>query len=279
MDPYQIAKDTWVLPHLFPAPPYGEINVNSMIIAGKEPVIVDTGPAMVRDDWLRQAWSIVDPEAVRWIFISHDDGDHVGNLDQVLEACPNARLVTGWFATGRMAVDQSRELPMPRCVWINDGDSFDAGDRTLLALRPPVFDSPTTRGLFDPSTGVYWGSDAFGLFAPMPVEDSADVAEAERWDSFFMVNRLLSPWHQWLDQARFDAHVDQIQKLGVETLAVCHGPGFRGELVDEAFRRIRTLPSLPPLEEPGNDALQAMLAELTAQPGSEHGAEIAQQVA
>jgi glyoxylase-like metal-dependent hydrolase (beta-lactamase superfamily II) len=76
MKPYAIAKDTWVIPHVFPAPPFGNINVNSMIIRGREPVIVDTGPPGVRSSWLEQAWSIVDPKDVRWIFLSHDDGDH-----------------------------------------------------------------------------------------------------------------------------------------------------------------------------------------------------------
>ncbi len=264
MDPYLIAKDTWVLPHVFPVPGAGMINVNTMIIAGKEPVIVDTGPVVVRDDWLQQAWSIVDPEAVRWIYISHDDGDHVGNLEPVIAACPNARIVTGWFATGRLELDQDKHLPVPRCMWINDGDTFDAGDRTLLAIRPPVFDAPTTRGLFDPSTGVYWASDAFGLFVPEPVEDSADVAEDKRWESFLWQGTMLAPWHRWLDQARFDAHVDTIQRLGVEAIATCHGPGFRGAMVEEAFRHMRRLPSLPPAHEPNQRDLEAMLAEVMA---------------
>ena len=53
------------------------------------------------------------------------------------------------------------DYPHDRCRWVGDGESFDAGDRTLLALRPPVYDSPTTRGLFDPTTGVFWAVDSF----------------------------------------------------------------------------------------------------------------------
>ena len=43
MEKYLIAKDTWVLSQVFPVPLATNINANSMIIAGKEPVIVDTG--------------------------------------------------------------------------------------------------------------------------------------------------------------------------------------------------------------------------------------------
>ena len=52
-------------------------------------------------------------------------------------------------------------MPPTRQRWVDDGESFDVGDRMLQAVRPPVFDSPTTRGLFDPTTGVYWASDGF----------------------------------------------------------------------------------------------------------------------
>jgi flavorubredoxin len=147
-------------------------------------------------------------------------------------------------------------------MWINDGDSFEAGDRTLVAIRPPVFDAPTTRGLFDTSTGVYWGSDAFGMFVPSAVDDAAALPEDERWDSFYKVGSLISPWLQWVDSARYSAHVDRIERLGVEAIAACHGPGFRGSLVSEALRRVRELPRQPAFQEPDQRALEAMLAQM-----------------
>jgi flavorubredoxin len=171
--PYQVAEETWVLPHLFPVPGAGNLYINSMIIRGREPILVDTGSPLVREDWLDRAWSIVDPADVRWIFISHDDGDHVGNLTQVLELCPEATVVASWMAFGHLQVG-GRGVPPERCLIVADGDTFSAGDRTLLALRPPIYDSPSTRGLFDPVTGVLWGSDAFGGFVPGPAQDASD---------------------------------------------------------------------------------------------------------
>jgi hypothetical protein len=45
--------------------------------------------------------------------------------------------------------------------WVNDGGSFGAGDRTLHAVRPPLWDATGTRGLIDPTSGVYWAADSF----------------------------------------------------------------------------------------------------------------------
>ena len=44
--PYQVGPDTFVIPELFPAGPDAYVPVNSMVIAGPEPVIVDTGTAL-----------------------------------------------------------------------------------------------------------------------------------------------------------------------------------------------------------------------------------------
>ena len=67
-----------------------------MVIRGAQPVIVDTGCSRVRDSWLAAAFSVVEPEDVRWIFISHDDHDHIGNL----ERCSSCALTPLWSATG-----------------------------------------------------------------------------------------------------------------------------------------------------------------------------------
>src|SRR5262245_55482089 len=134
--------------------------VNTMVVKGKEPTLVDTGGPIHRDQYFEAAFSLVDPKDVRWVFLSHDDRDHSGNIMQVLERCPNATLVTNFVAVARMS--EEWQLPMHRMRWVNDGESWSAGDRTLTAVRPPLFDSPATRGLYDSKTRVYYSADCFG---------------------------------------------------------------------------------------------------------------------
>ncbi len=80
LDPYEVAADTYVIPWILEAPPVGLISVNSMVIRGAEPMIVDTGAPANRDAWFANVSNLVDLEDVRWIFLSHDDRDHSGNL-------------------------------------------------------------------------------------------------------------------------------------------------------------------------------------------------------
>src|SRR5512146_1574454 len=92
--PIETAPETFLIPNLAPAGPDLLLPVNSMVIRGAEPVIVDTGAPVHREQWLEKVLSLVDPEDVRWIFLSHDDPDHTGGLLDILELAPQATLVT-----------------------------------------------------------------------------------------------------------------------------------------------------------------------------------------
>ena len=165
--PTEIAPDTFMIhDHQGEGEAPAIVTLNSMVIRAAEPVVVDTGMAENRDQYLADVFSLVDPDDIRWVFISHDDVDHTGNLNALMAAAPNATLVINWFITERMG--RSLDVAPTRWRWVADGESFDVGDRTLYAVRPPIFDSPTTRGLYDPTTGVYWSSDAFATPIPTP---------------------------------------------------------------------------------------------------------------
>lgn len=86
--PYQIAEDTFLITWGLDAPPVGHFPMHSLLIRGKEPVLVDTGAPACREQWLATVAALVDPADVRWVFLSHDDRDHAGNLLPVLAACP-----------------------------------------------------------------------------------------------------------------------------------------------------------------------------------------------
>jgi flavorubredoxin len=263
--PTRIAPDTFVIHQVQPA--LGQplfVYLNSMVILGKEPVIVDTGTPANRENWLKDAFSLVEPEDVRWVFISHDDVDHVGNLDEVMTACANATLVCNWAMIERHT--NCFSFPLDRCRWVMHDESFDVGDRTLHAVRPPLYDSPTTRGLFDPATGVYWAADAFATPLPAPETAIADL-EPEFWDfgMTLFAYGALSPWLSLVDVEKFGRYVDAIEGLDIKTIGGCHTPAIEGPHIKRAFDHVRGLPAVecPPL--PDQSILDQIIAA-TSQP-------------
>jgi flavorubredoxin len=263
--PTKIAAETWVIHQVQPAlgAPL-EVYLNSMVIRGAEPVIVDTGTPANRRQWLEDVFGIVEPDDVRWIFLSHDDVDHTGNLDEALSICPNAKVVCNWAMIERHT--NCFEFPLDRCRWIVDGESFDVGDRTLHAIRPPVFDSPTTRGLYDPTTKVFWSVDTFAT----PLPDSS-MAIADLDPDFWAENLTLfalgavSPWISMTDPVKYGRHVDKTQDLDITTIAACHSPVIEGPYIEQAFAHIRRLPTVTAPDLPDQSILDQIVAA-TAQP-------------
>jgi len=253
-----IAPDTWLIPNLAPAGDGLYLPVNSMVIRGRQPVIVDTGAPVHRALWLEKVFSVVDPEDVRWIFLSHDDGDHTGGLLDVLEHCRNATLVTNFFSVERLALEKPA-LPLQRMRWIEPGGSFDAGDRVLQLFRPPIFDGPTTRGLFDPKTAAMWIVDAFACLTPGPL-DAQDLPQDLLEQCMPAMNSAVSPWHAWLDRALYGRHIDAIEAFGAKTIASAHGPVLWGELLGDAFDRLRGLAGVPIIPTPGQALLDQLIA-------------------
>ena len=256
--PHLIAPDTWLIPNLAPAGDGLYLPVNSMVIRGRQPVIIDTGAPVHRTLWLEKVFSVVEPEDVRWIFLSHDDGDHTGALFDVLERCRNATLVTNFFSVERLALEKPA-LPLERMRWIEPGGSFDAGDRMLQLFRPPIFDGPTSRGLFDPKTAAMWIVDSFACFTPGSL-DADDLPQDLLAQVMPALNSAVSPWHAWLDRAAYARHVDAVESFGARTVASAHGPVLRDSRLDDAFDRLRGLAGAPIIPTPGQELLDTLIA-------------------
>jgi flavorubredoxin len=260
VEPREIAKDTWIVHSVQQATGAPLlVHLNSMVILGEEPVIVDTNTPANREQWLTDVFDLVEPDDVRWVFVSHDDSDHAGNLDVIMERCPKATLVASWALTERHS--NSFAFPLQRSRWLNHGDSLDVGDRTLRLVRPPLYDSPTTRGLFDESTGVYWAVDAFACPMPGTVVESVADFDAGFWrDGMAMfIHHALSPWVAIVDRERYTATVEASRSLDSSLIASAHSPVIPKELIDAAFDLTLALPSITPPPAPDQAVLDAIL--------------------
>ncbi len=192
-----------------------------------------------------------------------------------MNAAPNATLVVNRFMTERMG--QSLQVSPLRQRWVADGESLDVGDRVLRAVRPPIFDSPTTRGLFDPTTGVYWGVDSFATPMPAPVADVADLP-AEGWlPGMAQFDNYVAPWLRLVDDRRYQATVDRVAELDPKVLVGCHTPVIGGDHVARAIEATRGAPTATFAPEPDQAVLQEIqraLGGLVATPLGGQAAEV-----
>jgi hypothetical protein len=222
---------------------------------------VDTGLSLPDRDFLEALGPVVDPADVRWIWLTHPDRDHTGGLFALLEAAPEARVVTTYLAAGIMSCE--RPLPMDRIFLLNPGQSLDVGDRTLVAFRPPLFDNPATVGFYDDRSRTCFSSDCFG--APMASAGVAAGGEAgavpadELRAAQLLWASVDSPWVNTADVDKFLATVQPLRGMDAETVLSTHLPPATG-LTSRMIDTVCTAPGADPFVGPDQRALEEMLA-------------------
>lgn len=242
---------------------------NTLVITGHEPVLVDCGPIADSADWWRQLETVVDPSDVRWVFLTHDDMDHIGNLGEVLLRCPDATVVSSWLIEQRLAASGVGtggsgggfgRIPPERSRWINDGEVLDAGGRRLIAVRPPVYDAPSTRGVFDVTSGTYWSVDCFGSAVPHHADEVADL-DRDVWEEGFVAfQQQVSPWVTDVEPLRWRAAIGRLAALQPTVIASGHGPVIHRRDIERSLDLLAELPRRPLAGLPGQRQLEATLA-------------------
>jgi flavorubredoxin len=235
-----VAPDVWLLR----SSPEAGLPLNALVIGGEAPVLVDTGLGRDGEAWWAQVEAVVDPAAVRWIVLTHDDPVHCGGLDEVVARCPEATVVASWAMEPRLP-DRLGGIAAERCRLVVDGDVLQAGGRDLCVLRPPAYDSPATLGLVDPTTGLYWSSVCFGTPVPHEV-DEVSILDRDVWEEGFSTyHRRLAPWIADVEPSRWRAAVSRVAVHGPRTIASARGPLIcRGE-VGRALDLLTDLAGLP----------------------------------
>jgi flavorubredoxin len=273
-EPFAATPDTHVIPTYWPVPGVGTIPMNAFVVRSAEPVLVDTGTGVLGDDFLDALGSVIRPSDLRWIWLTHEDRDHTGSLVRLLELAPRARVLTTFMAIGRM----SPEVPFPldRVRLVNPGETVNVGDRNLLALRPPLFDSPATVGFLDDRSGALFSSDCFG--APLPTYEMAaardvdDVAADVLAQAQTAWASIDSSWVTLADEAALGRALDDVRRLAPRTVLSSHLPPIRGCL-DRVADTLRTVPSADPVPGMTQAELEALLAQFAPDSGETRSGE------
>ena len=259
--PYQASPDIHVLPTSLPLPG-AVLTVNAYVIRGEEPVLVDTGVGNDSDYFVDALASVVDPAALRWIWLTHDDADHIGSIERVMALAPRATLVTHAMAAMRMA--GWWPVPLDRVHAIRPGDSLPVGDRTLHAVPAPLFDNPMTVGLVDGKTGTLFSADAFGGLLPEATQDAADVPIEALTGGMVAWASFDSPWTRLVDRGRWLEVLAGVRRLQPSQILSSHLPAASGGFLEPFLGVLAGLPDADPFVAPDHAAFQHMLAALTA---------------
>lgn len=263
--PYQAAEDVHVLPTNLALPGLGAVlPINAYVLLAEEPVLIDTGLGVDSDEFLDALASIVDLAALRWVWLTHDDTDHTGSIQRVLEAAPQARLVTHAFSALRMGTWWP--VPFDRVHAIRAGDRLPVGDRTLRAVPPPLFDNPMSIGILDEATGSLFSVDSFGALLPEATEDAAQVPHDVLAGGMVAWATADSPWAHIVDRERFGQVLDGVRRLQPTRILSSHLPAASGTSLERFLEVLASVPDAEPAIAPNQEEFAHMVAAMTAGP-------------
>jgi len=256
LPPRLVGPATHAMTTLLPVPGLGVLPVNAFLIRAAEPVLIDAGVAALADLAFEQLVSLIEPDDLRWIWLTHTDQDHIGCVSRLLQQAPKARIVTTYLGMGKLGL--SMPVPPERVYLLNPGQGLDVGDRALQALRPPSFDAPETTAVFDPKTRTLFSADCFGAILDSTFESAQQIDRAELSAGLGIWGQVDAPWLSWISDAAFERSVQELRHLKPERVLSSHLPPAESmlnpliEMLDETRRAA-------PFVGPDQQALIAMM--------------------
>ncbi len=262
-----ITAETTMFTSVVPIPTIGNLAVNSYLIRGEQPTLVDTGITPEVPEFDVELRDLIEPSDIRWIVVTHADRDHVGALVRLLTEAPKATVVTSFVTFGIMSIG-SEPIPPERAFLVREGSTLDIGDRTLRAMRPPMFDNPGTLAFFDPKQNILFSADCFG--APFTTaeaalaEDVATIPDDELAPAQLLWGSVDSPWAHFVEESRFADNLNRFLQDRPDKVLGSHLPPIHGDL-DRHVKTLTKLPSSTPYVTADQAALEAFMAAMAPQ--------------
>jgi flavorubredoxin len=134
------------------------VHASCYLVEGEqETLMVDTGHPTHWPQVEAELSRLLDGRELDWIFPTHPELPHAGNLNRLLAKFPRAR-VTGDVRDYPLYCPEYADRLLHRPA----GSELDLGGRTVTFLEAPIRDLPSTQWAYESSGQILFVADAFG---------------------------------------------------------------------------------------------------------------------
>ncbi len=132
---------------------------NSYLVVGERVALIDAVKAGFEDQMLSSIREIVDPAQIEYLIVNHNEPDHSGSIDKLLELNPDLKLVCSKAAEPflRNIVNN----PAKEINAVKAGETIDLGGRTLELLSAPLMHWPDTMFTYCQEDAVLFSCDGY----------------------------------------------------------------------------------------------------------------------
>jgi flavorubredoxin len=200
------------------APPAG-FTFNHFLVLGEEPLLFHTGLRRMFPLLRAAVARLIRPERLRWIAFGHYEADECGAMNEWLAVAPRAQVAHG--QTGCLVSLNDMADRAPRVL--QDGEVIELGrGKRLRYIDTPHIPHGWDAGvLYEEGTGTLLCGDLFTQLGDGPAWTEGDiVGPAVAAEDLFRYSSL---------NPGMGATIRRLAELSPETLALMHGPSFRGD--------------------------------------------------
>lgn len=195
------------------------------------PLLFDTGSHIHTGQIMQELKELLGDTPPGYIFLTHTELPHTGNVSAILKAWPDAKLVVS------SAILPHVELPWwvkaEQIQYAYAGTKATYGGREISFIDGILKDQPGTHWMYDQETGTLFSADAFGYLFPA----SADAQFDDELDAGIPVDwlrRYHSAAFRFLPMVcaeKISADIDKVfSKRAIKVIAPTHGNAIRGDL-------------------------------------------------
>jgi flavorubredoxin len=217
-----IGNDWHLLRADMPVPGLGRLNVNSLLLTGEEPIVVDTSLAELGTAYIEKLEQIIKPSSIKWIFLSHVDADHIGNLRSLLEVTTESKILTSFLGFGKLML---QGFDASRIQVVEPGVEIFINGRQFKILKPPYYDAPETIGFLELNSKILFCSDCFGAVFNdeySNIDEISDETLKAGLDNWIKVD---TPWLKSSKKSWLVSEIHQIKSYDSKLLLSSHFPG------------------------------------------------------
>jgi len=191
---------------------------NSYVILDEKIAIMDSVERKFTEEWLNNIKNALEERTPDYLIVQHMEPDHSANIQNFLQAYPEAKVVASANAFRMMQNFFGTDFA-DRHIVVKDGDKLNLGKHELTFLTAPMVHWPEVIMTYDAYDKVLFSADAFGKFGALDVEDEWEC-EARRY--YFGIMGKYGPQVQ--------AVLKKVAALDIQKICPLHGPVLKENL-------------------------------------------------
>lgn len=209
---------------------------NSYLLKGKSAnVLIECCHKKYFDQYLANIREVVDPSKIDYIVLNHNEPDHTGCVEKLMDYAPNATILISQAGSIYLKNIINRTDVKVRVV--KNDEVVDIGGKTMRFIMAPFLHWPDSMFTWVEEEKTLFSCDFMGAHYCEPYTFDYNMAYPEKYEVGFTYyyNAIFGPFKPYVL-----AGLEKIKDLDIERVCNSHGPvltkGCRLEYVIESYR-------------------------------------------